>query len=391
MFKANIEESTEVMYALTSESATMASSAGHLMSRSPRPVPNGAPVTDPQRRGRPSSLADVASLAGVSTGTVSRALTKPEMISEATRQRVVAAATRLGYVANGAARALSMRQTKTIGAIVPRFGGSSFPTMVQSLEATLAAAGYTLLLAAPEHRTAHDAEILRTLLERGVDAVALLGAEQPREIFTMLAAHHTPFVMMWALASEEGQCVGFDEAAAAAMVADHLVDLGHRKIGFIGGHTANNERARARFSGLTRAIANRGIALSEPAMIETEYGFKSGYDAMIQILERDTEVTAVVCGNDYLAAGALSALDAASIDVPDRLSIISFNDNDFAPYLHPPLTTVHLPIREVGEQAGIYLIARLKNAVPEPLGPLPVKLMVRASTGRAPKARSRRG
>jgi LacI family transcriptional regulator len=349
-----------------------------------------APVPEFQRQGRPASLADVATLAGVSTGTVSRALYKPDMISEATRQRVVAAANRLGYVANGAARALSMRQTKTIGAIVPRFGGSSFPTMVQSLETTLAAEGYTLLLAAPEHRTAHGAEILRALLERGVDGVALLGAEQPREIFTMLAAHHTPFVMMWARVSEEGHCVGFDEYAAAAMVVDHLADLGHRQIGFIGGHTENNERARARFGGLTRAIANRGIALADQALIETEYGFKPGYDAMNQILERDTGVTAVVCGNDYLAAGALSALDASSIDVPGRLSIISFNDNDFAPYLHPPLTTVHLPIREVGEQAGIYLIARLKGALTAPSRSLPIKLMVRASTSRVLTKKARR-
>ena len=94
----------------------------------------------------PTSLADVAALAGVSTGTVSRALTRPEMISEATRSRVLASAERLGYVANGAARALAMRKTRTVGALVPRFGGSSFPTLVQALETALAAEGYTLLL-----------------------------------------------------------------------------------------------------------------------------------------------------------------------------------------------------------------------------------------------------
>ncbi|MDV7401348.1 LacI family DNA-binding transcriptional regulator, partial [Arthrospira platensis SPKY1] len=103
----------------------------------------------------------MARAAGVSTGTVSRVLSRPEMISEGTRARVLAAVERLGYVAHGAARALAARRTLTIGALVPRLGGSSFPTMVQALESTLAEAGYTLLLSAPEHERARDPVHLR--------------------------------------------------------------------------------------------------------------------------------------------------------------------------------------------------------------------------------------
>ena len=336
---------------------------------------------------RSASLADVAALAGVSAGTVSRALSRPEMISEPTRRRVLDAADRLGYVANGAARALAMRRTRTVGAIVPRFGTSSFPTMVQGLESTLTAHGYTLLLSAPEHGRANEPGILRALLERGVDAVALLGAEQPRQVFAALATSRAPFVMMWAQNSAEGVCVGFDEHAAAAMVINHLADLGHRRVGFIGGRTADNERARRRLRGLTLAIAKRGMTLCSGALVETEYGFREGQEAMNQIIEGTENVTAVVCGNDYLAAGALSALDRANIAVPAALSIASFNDNDFAPYLHPPLTTVHLPIREIGEQAGLYLLARLRGETPATAPLLPLQLMVRASTGAAPAAR----
>lgn len=299
------------------------------------------------------------------------------------------AADRLGYVVNGAARALAMRRTMTVGAIVPRFGTSSFPTLIQSLEATLAAQGYTLLLSAPDHGAQNQGAILRALLGRGVDAVALLGAAQPREVFTMLAAQGTPFVMMWSAGSAEGPCVGFDESAAASLVIDHLADLGHRRIGFIGGRTADNERARSRFAGLTRAIARRGLVLDEAASVETDYGFREGYDAIRQIVERRAPISALVCGNDYLAAGALSALDGAGIAVPGRLSVASFNDNDFAAYLHPPLTTVRLPIREMGEVAGRFLLARLQGDVPPGAAAptdLPVALVVRASTGAVPKA-----
>lgn len=355
---------------------------------SPRAAAPKAAV--PRRRGGPSSLADVASLAGVSAGTVSRVLSRPEMISPATRERVMAAVERLGYVANGSARALAARRTRTVGALVPRFGSSSFPTMIQALETTLAAGGYTLLLSAPEHARAHDPAILRALLERGVDAVALLGAAQTPQDFSLLAAHRVPFVMMWATQSAEGHCVGFDEHAAAALVVDHLADLGHREIGFIGGRTDDNERAHRRLRGLLEAVARRGLTLRADALLETEYGFREGFDAMGELLRRASPISAVICGNDYLAAGALSALDRAGIGVPERMSLASFNDNDFAAFLHPPLTTVRVPIREIGEQAGRYLLARLRGEAPGAPAPLPVELVVRSSTGPAPGAASRR-
>jgi LacI family transcriptional regulator len=359
--------------------------------RTPNPVetwadlPEGLPPTEDQRM---VSLADVASLAGVSTGTVSRALSKPDMISAATRQRVQQAAERLGYVANGAARALALRKTQTVGALVPRFGGSSFPKLVQALETTLAAAGYTLLLSAPDHRRLQTEApaIVRALLERGVDGVALLGAEQPPAVFAMLAAHRLPFVMLWAEHSVQGACVGFDEHAAAALAVNHLHGLGHRRIGFIGGDTADNERARRRFNGLLQAVAGCGMTLVADAALETDYGFREGFEAMQAVLARKPSITAMVCGNDYLAAGALAALDQAGVQVPQQMSVVSFNDNDFAAYLHPPLSTVRVPISRMGELAAQYLLLQLQGLKPAAPALLPVELVVRASTGPAPLA-----
>ena len=351
----------------------------------PRP-PSRPPASAAPGRAGPTSLADVAALAGVSPGTVSRVLSRPEMISEATRTKVLAAADRLGYVANGAARALAMRRTHTVGALVPRFGGSSFPTLVQALETALAAEGYNLLLSAPDAARAHDPALLRSLLERGVDAVALLGAEQPAPVFALLAAHRMPFVLMWAQHSEQGPCIGFDEREAAALVVDHLADLGHRQLGFIGGRTADNERARRRFGGVLAAVARRGLTLPPEALVETEYGFRQGFEAMQAVLARRTPVTAVVCGNDYLAAGALAALDQAGIAVPGRMSVASFNDNEFAPYLHPPLTTVRVPIPAMGELAARHLIAQLAGQRPATPPLLPVELKVRGSTAAMPAA-----
>lgn len=355
------------------------------MSETTRAAPSPALIegASGHRRVRAASLEDVAALAGVSTGTVSRTLSRPHMISEATRKRVQEAAERIGYVPNGAARAMAMRRTLTVGALIPRFGSSSFPTMVQALEATLAKQGYTLLLAAPDNNNPNSSGMVRTLLERGVDGIALLGSKHAPEVFALLSGHGTPFVQLWSQDDSRGPCVGFDEHEAAALVIDHLADLGHRRLGFIGGFVLNNERAQARQAGLMRAVARRGLLLQEDAVIQTAYGIQEGFDAMEQIRLRRTTVTAVVCGNDYLAVGALAALDQAGVSVPAAISVASFNDNDFASFLHPPLTTVRLPIREIGEQAAKVLLSRLGHSIPPLNEPLPVKLMVRRSTASA--------
>src|SRR3546814_17394778 len=122
--------------------------------------------------------------------------------------------------------------------------------------------------------------ILRALLERGVDAIALLGAEHSREVFAILATHNTPFVMMWASDSKEGDCIGFDEEAAAALLVNHLADLGHSRIGFIGGRPDHNEREARRLLGLIRRHAQRGLILTTGALIESDHGVQGGFDAM---------------------------------------------------------------------------------------------------------------
>lgn len=359
----------------TLESLTMKNRTGSSARRT-----HTAPMTDGTRR---SSLSDVAALARVSAGTVSRALSRPEMVQEATRVRIVKAVRQLGYVANGAARALSSQVTHTVGAIIPRFGNSSFAGMAQALERTLSQAGFTLLIAAPDHRHSNETEILRKILERGVDAVALLGAVHEPMTYSMLASHRVPFVLMWAHAVEALPCVGFDERGAAALVIDHLAALGHRRVGFIGGRSSENERARKRYQGVVAAIARHGMTLGEGVTIETDYGFREGHDAMSRILTASPGVTAVVCGNDYLATGALAACDEAGVDVPRKLSIASFNDNEFAAYLRPPLTTVRLPIEQIGATAATYLIERLSGITPEHQIRLPIELIVRGSTAMA--------
>ena len=249
--------------------------------------------------------------------------------------------------------------------------------------------GYTLLLSAPHFDDAREPDILNTLLERGVDAVAWLGTAQPRLLIARLEEQRKPFVLMWEHECRYGHTVGFDEFSAGELVVEHLWGLGHRRIGMISGITVGRPRSARRKAGVARALRARGAELAADAVVEVEHGFREGYEAMQAMLARPSHlrgVTAIVCAADYLAAGALSALDRAGIAVPAQMSVVSFNDNDFSAYLHPPLTTVHLPIREIGERAGRYLIESLSGASPARPPILRVELVVRQSSGRAPKS-----
>lgn len=187
--------------------------------------------------------------------------------------------------------------------------------------------------------------------------------------------------MTWAPTGSEGAGIGFDEHAAGAPIIEHLGGLGRHHIGFIGGHTDDNECACRCLGGFTRAIAWRGMTLCGAALVESEYGFFEGSEAMMQIVDCATPATAIDCGNDYLDAGALSALDRAGIPVPCTMSVASFNENDFAPCLQPLLTTMGPTIRAVGEHAGRYLSARRRGEVTAAPAVVPVQRAVRDSMG----------
>ena len=341
---------------------------------------------------RVPSLQEVAALARVSTGTVSRALSRPELLADDTRRRVLAAVERLGYVRHGAARALASRRTQTIGAVIPRLGASMFATTIRSLQRVLEAEGYTLLLAHPTDPDASTTAALTTLLERGVDAVVLLGGEHDSSVYERLRARNVPYVLIWALTGSTSRhaSIGFDNRRAGRLVGEHLVALGHRRFAMVTAPIATNERARDRFLGLVECLAGAGAKLPDAARIETQYGYREGSDAVDALLARRAEFTALVCGNDYLAVGALSALARRGLRVPQDVSLVGFNDSEFAPYTIPPLTTVRFPIEAIGERAATYLVARLHGDERIERVELPVELVVRQSTAAPARAAVRR-
>ena len=330
---------------------------------------------------RAAKLADVARLAHVSTATVSRALTLPAKVKPATAARIQQAVHALGYVTHGAARALASRRTHTVGAVIPTLANAIFANTTHALQKTLDEAGFTLLLASHEFDAEVEARVTRALIERGVDGLVLLGATHHPSVMRMLDTHRIPYVLTWALdPSGRHPCVGFDNRGAAIRIARHLLDLGHREFAMICGMTAVNERARERLDGVREALAGRGVVLAPGRVVEKPFTLSAGRDGLREVLRGGERPTAVICGNDVLAIGALAQCQALGLAVPREISLTGFDDMEIASAVTPGLTTIRFPTAELGAYAAQHLLARLAGRDVRQCTELPVELVVRGST-----------
>ncbi len=341
---------------------------------------------------RPARLVDVARAAGVSLATASRALASSELVLPATRERVRDAAAMLGYVPHGAARALASSRSRTIGAVLPTIDNPIFASATQSLARELARASYTLLLASDEYDPQLEAVVTRALIERGVDGLALVGIDHPPALFHALAQAAIPYELLWAL--DTGgfhHCVGFDNRDASARCVRHLLDLGHRRFAVLSGELAHNDRARDRVAGVRDALASRNIDLPAERVVETPFSLDGGREGLRTLWRRFGEdgFTALACGNDLLALGALIECAAQRVAVPRSLSVVGFDDIELSSEFAPALTTIHVPSGDIGRIAAERLLARLAGKRVPRMHRIEVELVVRETTAPPPAARGR--
>jgi len=346
-------------------------------------------MTNKPRRQQLPTLGDVAEAAGVSTATVSRVLNQPNTVRPQMRQRVRDQIDALGYVADGAARALVSRRTQTIGAVIPTLASAIFAEGMDGFEAELGSTGYTLLLAASGYDAAQEVKHVTTMIERGVDGILLVGKDHDAKTFELLERRRVPYILTWThIADGRHPSVGFDNAAAAGRLTNHLLDLGHEAFAMIAGVTAGNDRAGERVEGVRHALADRSLSLASESLIERDYDIAAGRDAARRLMDSPTPPTAIVCGNDVLAIGAVLECVAAGIAVPGDVSIVGFDDLPLAAHLTPALTTMHVPSEEMGRRAAAYLIAELAGSNDRATVSsveLDVELIVRDTTGPPPE------
>ena len=304
------------------------------------------------------TIEDVARLAGVSTATVSRSLNEPARVRESTRVAVENAIANLGYTPNFGGRALRSNRTNTIGAVIPTMDNAIFARGLQALQETLAQAGVTLLVATSGYDLKREGEQVNTLLGRGVDGLLLIGQYRSAETRAIIERHRVPVVTAWAFSPDSTYpCVGFDNCNAAAAMAEHVMDQGHRRIAMIAGIAKDNDRATGRIAGVKKALKTRGLDLAKEDLIESKYDPRDAAEAAKILLERRNPPTAIICGNDVLAVGALMQARDAGLSVPGDVSIVGFDNIDLSEFVEPRITTVQVPHRRMGQAAAGLLLA----------------------------------
>lgn len=308
------------------------------------------------------TLQDVATKAKVSTATVSRCLNNPDKVRIEAQEKINKAIEDLGYVPDGAARALASRRTHTIGVIVPTIDNTIFSKAIQYLQTGLTKANYTLLLANNGYSLDEELREVQTLLSRGIDGLVMVGAEHHPEVYKAMNRYQIPVVNLWIYDPEsEYSCIGFDHIKAGKQIAKHLITLGHKSYGNISGIRKNNDRASERLKGIEQQLNSAGLTLTDDRIVECRYSVEEGSKALHTLLDNHPDITAVSCGNDILALGALHGAQQRGLRVPDDLSITGFDNIEILPFLKPSLTTINSPSRRMGENAADYILRQIEN------------------------------
>lgn len=333
------------------------------------------------------TIADVANQAEVSTATVSRCLNQPDKVKPEVRERISKAINDLSYVPSGAARALASRRTHTIGAIVPTIDNAIFSEAIQHLQSGLTQANYTLLLANSGYSLDEELREVRSLLSRGVDGIVLVGEMHHLAVYAAIEQQSIPYVNLWTYnPKSKYSCIGFDHIKAGKHLAEHLLELGHTEFGIISGFQENNDRALLRFQGIQQTLKTVGLEIPDSKIIECRYSVEQANVSLHQLLDRHPEITAISCGNDVLAIGALSAARERGLKVPMQLSITGFDNMEIVRFLSPAMTTINSPSKRMGEHAAEYILKQIKDkSLDIERIELTAELIIRETTGKAPK------
>ncbi|HCX88472.1 MAG TPA: LacI family transcriptional regulator [Gammaproteobacteria bacterium] len=323
----------------------------------------------------------VAKAADVSTATVSRCLSNPEIVRPSVRARVESAVEVLGYTPDAAARTLVTQRSATIGVIVPTLELASFARGIQSLQRRLDESQYTPLLTISNFDKAEELRHARNLVSRGVDGVMLVGLDHDPKLYTLLEKYNIPFVTTWGFDPKSAvPCVGFDNRGAMRRITDYVLSMGHRNVAMIvGGMWQINDRSRERPAGFRDSLKHGKCEIPEERIVEVPFSMDSAQAALRQLMIGENPPSAIVCGSDLLAIGAILECRRMGIEVPADLSITGFDDLEIAAHFNPGLTTVDIPAEKMGVKAAEYLIDRINGiSGPEQIE-LDYKLVLRES------------
>lgn len=337
-----------------------------------------------------ASLRDVAGRAGVSVSTASRVLSgSTHPVSDATRQRVLAAADELGFAPNRLARALATARSQTIGVVVHDVSDPYFAGIVRGLEDVAGTRDHALFVSSSDRDMDKEMAVLTAFVANQVDAIVLAASglaipEYVAAMSTILARFESLGGVVVTLSEHSYQSarVVFDNRGATALIVDHLVELGHHRIAYVAGPDELNVTA-VRLEGYRQGLEAAGLDYDDDLVISGNFSLQGGGEAATRLVERGA--TAILAANDMMAIGALRSLLDQGISVPDDISVAGYDDIEFAAYAPVPLTTVRIPLTEYGRLGARLVLDLLSGQVPDEPPEVHPELIVRASTGPIPE------
>jgi LacI family transcriptional regulator len=315
--------------------------------------------------GRPhdrASITDVARHAGVSLGTVSHVLNHPEKVAPRTRERVLASIATLGYMRSESARQLRMGRGRTVGLVVLDMRNPFFTDLARGAQDAASDAGLQVILCNTDERPEKEEAHLLALVEHGTLGVLVIPSDSETERYDVLRRQAVPVVFVDRTVEEPIACsVGVDDVEGAELAVRHLLSLGHRRIAMVVGPQRLSQ-VRDRILGARRAAEEAGLPEETVQLVECPaLTFADGLDAAQRILGTTPRPTAVFCANDLAALGVLQVLTQRGISVPTEMSLVGYDDIDFAAAAAVPLTSVRQPSDRIGHVALELLLAEVRD------------------------------
>jgi LacI family transcriptional regulator len=330
------------------------------------------------------TIKDVARLSGVSSMTVSRVINGSERVSPETRQRVERAIAELGYVPSRLARGLIRQKTGTLALIVPDVANPFFTLIVRGAEDVARRAGYRMILADTRADLTIERDVIEEMLAHRVDGIMIAPvSDRSKGHLQRLERYGVEFVLIDRTVSGiESDVVTGDNVGGARRLVEHLISLGHRRIGFIT-ESADVSTARDRRDGHEAALAGAGLPHDSNLIVYSTVDPPGGFEGMRRLLELDEPPTAVFTVNNLVALGAIEAVRAHELEVPDDIALVCFDDIEYASRLYPFLTVMAQPAETLGTLGTQLLLERIEGRAPEQprVVVLPAQFVVRQSCG----------
>ncbi|MGO3408746.1 substrate-binding domain-containing protein [Marinomonas sp.] len=331
-----------------------------------------------------ATIKDVALLAGVSTTTVSHVLNKTRFVALTTQDKVLRAADELNYAPSAVARSLKVKNTKSLGMLVTTTLNPFFAEVVKGVEKCCYQAGYNLVLCNTDGELEKTNSYLRMLTQKRVDGILVMCAEYDDSLFSsLMGERNLPMVVMdWGPSDPYVDRIQDNSVKGAHLAIRHLIDMGHKKIAYIGG-PLEKLPAKQRLDGFVEAMTQAGLTVRDDWVIESDFEFEGGKQGIRQLLACEMLPTAVFIGNDAMAMGAMSEAQLSGIKIPQQLSVIGYDNCLYSAYFSPPLTTINQPKEMLAELAISTMIERINNPRQEgKMIMLEPNLVVRSSVAR---------